>query len=116
MRMPIAGDARSSANILSATRSASVCASSAASGGWCSAMPLFSREARRALGRECIDAFAIVGAAPKLALGVALEIELRLERVARRSIDHLLGRGEPARRRCGKMLQQHLDLAREIGV
>jgi hypothetical protein len=49
-----------------------------------------AREARRALLLERAHAFAIVVAQARLALQVALEIELRVERVRRRRVKGLL--------------------------
>src|SRR5258706_13653795 len=50
----------------------------------------FALEARRALFLECAHAFAVVVGQSGLALQVTLEIELRVEQVARRRVDRLL--------------------------
>src|SRR5512134_3403098 len=52
--------------------------------------PSFPFEARRTLLLECRHAFPVVLRIPGLALQVALELELRVERVAARGVHRLL--------------------------
>src|SRR3970040_2791742 len=56
--------------------------------------PSFPFEARRALLLEGRHAFAVVLGEPRLALQVALELELRVERVAARGEHRLLDQAE----------------------
>src|SRR4051812_45659868 len=89
MAIPSAWAAKSRAYIASLTRAATASASA-------SATPSAPREAGRGLLEEGGDALLVVAAPPGRALQVALEVELRVERVARARVDRPLD--EPERR------------------
>src|SRR3569833_257662 len=73
-------------------------------------------EARRPLGEERGDAFAIVVAVAELALDVALEVELGFERVVDAGVQRALDGGEAARGRLRELRDQALDRGRQFGV
>src|SRR5215218_8317311 len=66
-------------------------------------------ELRRPLGGESFDALAIVVAVAKRALQVALDIELRCERVRGRRLQCLLDRGVATRGTLSQVRQQLVD-------
>ncbi len=73
-------------------------------------------EARRSFRDERGDAFAIIVAVAQRALQVALEVELRGERVGGGRLERLLDRREPARGRLGEVAEQPVDDGRQLGV
>ena len=75
-----------------------------------------SGEMRRPLGGERGHPFPIVLAVAELALQVALEIELRRQRVAGGRLQRLLDRGETPRGRLRQVGQELLRDGRQLGV
>ncbi len=73
-------------------------------------------EARRALGDERGDAFAIVVTIAQRALQVALEVELRRQRVAGGRLERLLDGRQPARGRLREAREQLVGDGRQLRV
>src|SRR5215472_7991902 len=115
-RMPKACEARSRPNSARADRSATCCASCppALLMSVCPRRNSSSGEPGRALLAEGSHALGVVGGASELGLIVALDIELRRERVPPALVDRLLGARQSPRRSARKLRRQPLDHATEL--
>src|SRR5262249_14379872 len=65
---------------------------------------------------EGADGFAVVARVSQLAHEIALEVELRLQRVGRARVDRLLDAREAARGRVREAANERFDLVGELGI